>query len=444
MTVGWLLERERKWDVVVVDKTGSVGLDAHALHIPPGDPMLKNARTVDVDLPIRMHTPSYYYNLIDLMRALEVETTDYYQDIALFDSKSNHIVSYSNQKIGSFTIPMVNGISWSSAWYCWQFLRFRWSAKRDLQSGSSHGKNLYDYLKQNNYSEDFIQNFLFTYLSMVCTCSYTALKVYPVEPILKFITSISSGRSLRHFKFGTKDLARRLEKPLNTKYGVGVNKLHLQKDGKVSVLFEDGTEELFDSVIIATEPTAAHSMIKDIPELSSIAEALSKFPVEKSSISVHTDLSLLPMGRNSPKNSMISRANTVEAHSLLQKSVEALSDVDIKLIQTWSTKCPAKPSTVYKEAIMSRAILTLESLDAVQVLKREQGKHNIWVVGAYVDGNIPLLEAGVSSAISIAERLGVALPWKKHVPQKHNSYSEKITVFILLIVIVAILVFFLY
>jgi len=63
--------------------------------------------------------------------------------------------------------------------------------------------------------------------------------------------------------------------------------------------------------------------------------------------------------------------------------------------------------------MFERPIVNHESVAGCEELDRLQGKNGIFVCGSYATTGVPLLETAVSSAVRIAEQLGVDCPWEE-------------------------------
>lgn len=109
---------------------------------------------------------------------------------------------------------------------------------------------------------------------MVHTCTFDTLKQYPAEILVKFLHDMTSGYGLWRFTYGTKDVAERLlvsrrriklaharQKPFQLCSGTRIAKIELVPNG-VKLFFPDGKFEVFDDVVIATQPNVAVKIIE--------------------------------------------------------------------------------------------------------------------------------------------------------------------------------------
>eukprot|EP01127_Copromyxa_protea_P015861 TRINITY_DN4631_c0_g1_i3.p1 TRINITY_DN4631_c0_g1~~TRINITY_DN4631_c0_g1_i3.p1 ORF type:complete len:459 (-),score=88.60 TRINITY_DN4631_c0_g1_i3:209-1531(-) len=389
LTAGWLLSRKGDYDVTLYEAMDGNGLDGFALNVAANHPIFENPKDLRIDVPFRYHVPNIYANLTQMCRVLGVKTQQYEQDIILYDKNENFLFGYSTLHLAGHSMPLPylrNFVTPTFYSYMWQFYWFRKQSWEDWQQGKLKGKTFQQYLKEKAIPSHFSENFLLNYLSLVHTCTYETLREYPAALLVKFLHDMTSGYGLWKFTHGTKDVAERLLEPEQFKLcpNTRITKLEKQQGG-VKVFFPDGKSEVFDDVILATQPNVATKIIDSIPELDEPKKHLQKFPVVTSTMAIHTDISILPT-KKSPvsKNVLQSMTDSCLAHKILNKNYDSLNGMKTTVIQTWSMeKCPAEAKTVISESRMNRQIHTLDSLDAADKIVELQGKHRVWFCGGY-------------------------------------------------------------
>jgi predicted NAD/FAD-binding protein len=84
------------------------------------------------------------------------------------------------------------------------------------------------------------------------------------------------------------------------------------------------------------------------------------------------------------------------------------------VFQTWHPTVPLNPKLVLARATFERPLVTFDTLNTLNGLKQrmQQPGNTLWFCGSYLGGGIPLLEAGVRSALNVANALGVYAPWQ--------------------------------
>ena len=296
---------------------------------------------------------------------------------------------------------------------------------RDSDRGIGNEVCFLEYLKRNNYSDEFCFDFLFpTLSSTVCTCSYAALADYPAVILLDALSRMTQDQPLLKTRFGTQDVVRRLTDGVSDiRVKTQVHSM-IEQESRVELKFETGERcetEAFDHVIVSTQANQAARML---PELSAEeTRFLDSFVYENIRVTVHTDEALMPEQRKHWSTfNMISR-----------QAAESSSDVDNSLVSQHDAMCTVwmnrfhadwpetsrsifqtinpivapNPSAVIGTAVLQRPVVRSESFqswDLLDELHAQPGRR-IWFSGSYATAGIPLLETAMLGSMSVVQRL---------------------------------------
>jgi predicted NAD/FAD-binding protein len=99
----------------------------------------------------------------------------------------------------------------------------------------------------------------------------------------------------------------------------------------------------------------------------------------------------------------------------------------LPVFQTWHPTTKINPQHILADVSFERPIINFATLRRIQSIKDFMFKtassdspaeaqtlkeeNRIWFCGSYLGDGIPLLEAGVRSALAVANALGVKEPW---------------------------------
>jgi len=420
LAAGWLLSQDDNYHVTIFDSLNKNGLDFQGLDVPAGDLIFQNTAPIRIDVPFRFHTPNIYINFTQMCSVLGVETHKYEQDILVCDRDGNTIMNYTTIQLLGYSIPWFYFRNFITIkfWTClWDLYWFRKTSWVDYNKGLLDGISFGAYLDQKHPRHVF-QDYLLSYLSLVCTCSFQVLRDYPCTILVRFLHDMTAGVGLYQFTHGTKDIADRLEKPIGCRqYDTTVVSVY-PSGSKVCIQLKDGSTTLFDRVILATQPDVTAKLLEGRPDLLREMELLLQFPVVQTAMTIHTDASVLPPTLHSvrphdaPKNVLQISSDGSFGHKILNRAYPFMAGVtDPLLVQTWGLHNPALPQSVIHTCNMKRQVFTVASLSARRELLSLQGQHNVWFCGGYTIETVPLLESGVCCAAEVVRSWGVRIPW---------------------------------
>ncbi|KAJ3285165.1 hypothetical protein HDU79_007562 [Rhizoclosmatium sp. JEL0117] len=309
------------------------------------------------------------------------------------------------------------------------------------------------------YSDAFWSVFL-PLFSGACTCTFDDLKAFPAHVILEYSAICLPDGKMSFVTCGTKEVCDRLAGPVQnvrcstTVIGIQHNKTTNQftlttvptNQAHLPSADQTPTTSTFDYVIFATQANQASRILKQISTPSTALptadaennsiystfvtkaiQILDRFPYTKSLVVCHTDQTLMPTSRSEWRclNFGVLEKHTKDHASAvgLQKSHEEGYDVQglamcthysqmtqtevpdtvPPLFQTTNPIVLPDPKSVISATWYERAIVRMDTGDAVKALKDVQGGGGgVWFVGSYFGDGIPLLESCVTSAMMAA------------------------------------------
>lgn len=346
------------------------------------------------------------------------------------------------------------------------FLLSGWTAA----SRRVRSKSLGHFLRTHNFNYQFTHEFLYPMLSTILSCSYTQVDEYPAQFILEFFASRWTTLLTGWFRVqqGVQqvsslllaNVARADDEKLRSRKrddsrssAVGENDDEILKfnapirsvvydsaSDEVRVTECDGSVRSFDIVVIATEPSTAQKIwLGRTEEEDALLKSLKHYTAN---ITVHSDQTLMPPNKedwrgmnvfhadhgsagtpqkskpasadNSPLSASMTSARLSMYHARLQQGEEdnTSSATTSELIETWNAfKAPDKESIVH-DVCMTRAVWDMESKEAFEEhFLKCQGTRGIFLIGAFAEPGVTLLEQAVTSGCKVAEALGATVPF---------------------------------
>lgn len=401
LTAAWLL-RDR-YAVSLFEAQEQPGMGAFSVNVPGAD-----GQTNIVDVPTRVFCSGYYPHMEALFRRIgvRIEQTDHAG--AFTDAAGALVLHYANWTLGNRQL----------AYLPWRGLRSTRSLKLALvahrffqraecnmnEPGAWAQMTLAEYLQTHKVSREFIDLILVPALCVICTCSPEEALNYPADLILGYLTSGVMRTGVVRSAHGVSDVVARLTQGVTLRCNTPVAQVTPEENG-LRLTTESGEPEHFDQVIMAAQAQQSAAML---PAHLPARRLLQQVNWSSSEMTVHTDSHSVSVP-GAPVNYRVAPGRTPEVTVDMAHSFPSFRHLDA-VYQTWN---PWEDShDVLARFSFTRPVVTLESRAAMSRLRAEQSKQGYWYCGAYVADRVPLLEAAVSSALDVAEGLGVKAPWR--------------------------------
>lgn len=410
LSAAYLLKDEYR--VTVFESQARAGMGAHSVDY------VSNGITRRIDIPLRIFCHGYYDNLLALYEHIGVEILTSDHAGVFSDEMDRIILHYGNSNWGTGRFPHPRGRSWISpaAWTIGlQSRRFFARAKRDMSRTDLAELSFGDYLDQSGAGPSFVDNILLPMMSVTCTCDYQAVRDYPADLMLEYLTCGVHEIGIMSAANGVDDIVPRMltDVELRTNSAVAV----IEPAGaQLRVATKAGAAQCFDQVVVAAQAQQAATMLSGFDDRRAL---LNRIPFEKSTMSVHTDQDILPAPAAdlSPVSYHVPQGSSrAEVSVNLTKAIPRLSGQQ-PVFQTWNPMRRIAPNRELARVDFTRPTVTRDSRLAILALREQQNQagNQLWLCGSYMAEKIPLLEAAVDSSVTVAKQLGAAIPWNANI-----------------------------
>lgn len=426
LSAAWLLSK--KYQVTLFERQPQPGMGAYAVNVGSQE------TPVTVDIPLRIITSGYYNELFNLYKTVgvEIERTDHAG--AFYSDQGEQIFHYRNFHFGKHTLSTLSGPNALSKTNISRALEAKLFLKKIRKQDLRKLENvtLGDFLNRNGHLDSvFVQSVLLPMLSTICTCDYDSVLNYPAEIILDYLTCGVAKEGVWKARHGVSDIVNRLTQGYEVVTHAQAMRLEKSND-QISLFYKDNAssqqstelkQQTFDHLVIATQPQQAAELLKsesseDLPsnaQKQRLYDHLAAIRFAKSTMVVHRDTGIYPIKwqQLSPVCYSIDPAlQRPMATVCLNKSMPSVRDCE-EVFQTWHPTVEIDPDKILASAEFERPLISFEMLNHVKAIKASmaQANNRIWFCGSYLGGGIPLLEAGVKSALEVANRLNIETPW---------------------------------
>lgn len=176
----------------------------------------------------------------------------------------------------------------------------------------------------------------------------------------------------------------------------------IQRQGETYLVSTvQGTSEVFDHIVLATNARQAHLLLREVQEATELRAALGSVRHMSTRIAIHGDTRLLPPRRRdwSVLNTYFDGAHS---HNTIWKSWHQPPSRHV--FKSWVTYLDTMPDPLYAERTFEHVIPDRAYFKAQREIAQLQGRDGVWVAGTYSCG-IDSHESAIRSAVAVAERL---------------------------------------
>jgi predicted NAD/FAD-binding protein len=158
-----------------------------------------------------------------------------------------------------------------------------------------------EYVETRHYGKDFLDLFLLPMSSAVWSTPPDAMLDFPAMTLLRFFHNhgflgLHTQHPWRTVTAGAQSYVRKMSEPWRSRIALGRKAVRVSRDiGKARVTTADGTELVFDKVILASHADQSLRMLADpTPEETRL---LRGFQYQHNTTTLHTDASFMPKTR---------------------------------------------------------------------------------------------------------------------------------------------------
>lgn len=399
----------REHDVHVIESQSRLGGHTATVDVAVG------GRRLAIDTGFIVYNDWTYPNFIALLDELGVSSRDTQMGFSLSDVDSG--LEYAGASLNSLFAQRRNLVSPSFLGMIRDILRFNREAIEDLEAGRVHETlTLGEYLQERRYSKKFIDYYLIPMGSAIWSADTPIMMDFPLTFFVRFfanhgLLSLKKRPQWRVIEGGSREYIRPLTVGYeqNIRLDTRVKYVRRDEDGAVLV-FSDGVEERFDTVVFSCHSDQALELLSDPSNAEK--QVLSGIPYQENDVVLHTDTRLLPRNPrtwsswNYRRDSSTERATLTYNMNILQ-GLEASETFCVTL----NDSALINPHKVLGQFNYSHPVFSLQSLQA-QGRWGEVSNGTTWYCGAYWGNGFH--EDGVVSALRAAKGIQAQTATQAH------------------------------
>lgn len=408
LAAAWWLSRRHR--VTLFERQPRPGFTAASVEVPDAA-----GRPVRVDVPLRVFYPGYYPTLTRLYDALGVASEPVSYASSFTDPAGTLLFRYRNLRLGEHRTSWVapqDLLRPHARQVLAGLMRFHRESLPALAQGRLAGRTVGDWVRSQRYPQAFVDTLLLPAICTVCTCGRDQALAYPAPVIVDYLGRGLTRQPVRRARGGADEVQQRLTQGIG-ELRCGVRLAAVQRLGSgVRLRHDDGAEEDFDHVVLATQANQARRLLADASaDEAAVLEGFRYQPVEVLS---HRDPALMPPRRThwSPVNLRLDGAQAAPESTIWINAVQPALREAAPVFQTVHPQREPAAELLLGRARFERPVVdsgSQRALAGLHALHAQPGRR-VWFCGSYAQAGIPLLESAVHSAWQVALKLGVDQP----------------------------------
>lgn len=385
----------RNHDITVFEANDYVGGHTNTVTVPAKD------GTLNLDTGFIVFNDRTYPNFIQLLDSLGVDSQESSMTFSVQCERTS--IEYNGASLNTLFAQRRNLLRPRFYRMIRDILRFNREATTLLDSDQPH-VSLADYLETNNYSQDFIQQYLVPMGAAIWSAEPDMMGRMPANFFVRFfdnhgLLSLKDRPTWRVIDGGSSAYVEKLIAGHKDKIRLNTPVQSVRRrSNKVTVTSRDSGPEEFDSVFLACHSDQALGLLQD--PTSDEQEILGSIPYQENEAILHTDASLMPKRERAwaAWNYLVSpnersRA-TVTYHLNRLQNLRSSTQYFVTL----NSEERIRPESIIKRVAYDHPVFTASSVAAQKRQHEVNGVNRTYYCGAYWRNGFH--EDGVVSALA--------------------------------------------
>lgn len=348
-----------------------------------------------------------YPNFISLMNELGVSSKPTRMGFSVRDEDSG--LEYAGGNLDTLFAQRRNLLSPRFLRMVRDILRFNRESIADLEAGRiDESMTLGTYLDERRYGDSFRRDYLIAMGSAIWSADCASMLDFPMQFFVRFfknhgLLSVRHRPQWRVIEGGSREYIRPLCQRFESRIHCSTPIRRLRRDSAgVTLVMDDGSEQHFDQVVIATHSDQALAMLED--PTSAERDILKALPYQDNDVVLHTDTRLLPRARKT-WSSWNYRLGVDESRAVLTYNMNILQGISAPetICVTLNDTDAINPHKILGRFTYAHPVFSLAGMQAQQRWADINGHRNTWYCGAYWGSGFH--EDGVCSARRVADEM---------------------------------------
>ncbi|GAB4169597.1 MAG: FAD-dependent oxidoreductase [Geothermobacteraceae bacterium] len=350
-----------------------------------------------------------YPNFRRFLNELEVPTRDSEMSFSFQCDETGF--TYAGNSLKGLFAQRANLVKPSFYRFLFEIVRFSRNAQRDLREGRIPPITLGEYLERGGYSRFMIDHYLLPMAAAIWSTPTLRAADFPAGSFLHFFANhglldLRDRPQWMTVVGGSHAYVKAFRKRFNGKIELQAQIAAILRDEKgVRLLFEDGHEQAFDRVVVATHADQALRLLGDADDLE--RRLLGPWRYQSNHTVLHTDTRLLPRLRRtwSAWNFVRARGDQQDNPVYVSYCMNILQGLQTEqtYIVTLNHQWEFAPGSVIARFDYQHPQYDFASITTQKDLPGLNGRRHTWFCGSYFGYGFH--EDAVRSAVAVAESM---------------------------------------
>jgi len=402
----WLLQRRH--DVVLLEKNKYVGGHTNTVEIPDGP----DAGT-PVDTGFIVLNDRTYPLLHRFLKQLDVRVRSADMSFGFCCHRTG--LQYAGTSLNGLFAQRANIVSPAFHRGIWDCIRFNRTAIRDLDRGGLDDLTLRDYVGKLGLSRRFLDLYLVPMGGAIWSTSAREMMDFPAKTLVRFFKNhgLLTPFDMPQWQTvvgGSQTYVRAFLERFEGEVRRDVSLDHVRRTNHGVVLRQDnGREEEFDRVVIATHADEALKLLADPSELEN--RLLGAWSYSRNRTVLHTDTRFLPPNKRAwaSWNYTREKSRRDEVAVSLTYHMNRLQGLETRkqYCVTLNTSREIRPKSIIAEFNYTHPLYNKSAVESQSRLPELNGERHTWFAGSYF--GFGFHEDAVRSGVAVGRGFGIEL-----------------------------------
>lgn len=396
-----------------------------------------------IDVGFQVFNLTTYPNLVGFLEALRVPSEP--SDMSFALSVDGGALEWASHGLGSLFAQRENAANPAFLGMLREIVRFGRHAPSVLTREADADISFGDYLKREQYSNFFVQNYVLPMCAAVWSVPSATVLTFPARMLIRFwvnhhllditarpVWRVVSGRSKTYVDAVAAELPDvRLNTPVTAVFAAGGTRAR-------PALTAAGVTTEYDAIVLAVHSDTAAQLVRGHGVTPDLQAALDAIPYASNAVYVHRDAALMPRRR-----AAWASWNCIQAGgggdgaqpseqpvcvSYWVNSLQRLPPGAPDTFVTLNPPTPPTPSLTHRHLTLHHPVFGPATPAAQDAVRAAQGAGGVFFAGAWMGYGFH--EDGLKAAVEVATALGAPPPWAHltRVPSPKLGWRDTATV----------------
>lgn len=366
-----------------------------------------DGQTYAVDTGFIVFNHRTYPNFTRMLNGLDVESQPTTMSFSVCCEKTG--LEYRGADLGGLFAQRRNLVNWRFYRLLRDIVRFGRRARALLTPGDD-ALTVGEYLRQERFSREFIQQYFLPLGSAVWSCPHDAVERFPIRFVVEFyenhgMLGVQKRPQWRVIRGGSRRYVDAITNRLRGTLQLNAPVASVRRfDGHVALELCRGEQHTFDHVIFACHSDQALRILGK--QANSVErELLSAFPYERNVAQLHTDTSLLPRCRRAWASWNYRVAANPSNKATVTYNMNILQSLDSRQVfcVTLNGEDQVDPARVLRRIVYEHPVFNTRRSEAQSRHSEVIDRQRTSFCGAYWGNGFH--EDGVNSALAVCQAL---------------------------------------